>query len=197
VLAFDAPADALARWREVAAKSDVMDTGARRYTLSADSAREAASVRLAGATFVPALSLSADDVTQRFGAPAAVQAGGEGLQTWLYPDDVSARHRRQAHFQAAARCLPAAANRVLRFPDVVEDLSRPRVQKVTLAALVDQVASGKLLIPAGRVSISTTPCRRTERWNPIPPAARSWWSHDEVAVARSAASRMSVDRLRC
>lgn len=86
VLVFDAPTDALARWREGAAKSDVMDTGARRYTLSADSAHEAASVPLAGATFVPALSLSDDDVTQRFGAPAAVQAGGEGLQTWLYPD---------------------------------------------------------------------------------------------------------------
>lgn len=86
VLAFDAPSDALARWRDGAAKSDVMNTGAHRYTLSADSAREAASVRLAGATFVPALSLSADDVTQRFGAPAAVQAGDEGLQTWLYPD---------------------------------------------------------------------------------------------------------------
>lgn len=86
VLAFDAPADALERWRKGAAKADVMDTGVRRYTLSADSALEAASVRLAGATFVPALSLSADDVTQRFGAPAAVQAGGEGLQTWLYPD---------------------------------------------------------------------------------------------------------------
>ncbi len=62
------------------------DTGARRYTLSADGAREAASVRLAGATFVPALSLSADDVTQRFGAPATVLNGDEGLQTWLYPD---------------------------------------------------------------------------------------------------------------
>jgi hypothetical protein len=86
VLAFDAPADALARWRENAAKSGVMDTGAHRYSLSADSAREAASVRLVGATFVPALSLSADDVMQRFGAPATVQAGGEGLQTWLYPD---------------------------------------------------------------------------------------------------------------
>ena len=86
VLVFDAPADALARWRDGAAKSDVMDTGARRYTLSADSAREAASVRLAGATFVPALSLSADDVRQRFGAPATVLAGDEGLQTWLYPD---------------------------------------------------------------------------------------------------------------
>lgn len=86
VLAFDAPTDALARWRDGAAKSDVTDTGARRYTLSAGSAREAASARLAGATFVPALSLNADDVTQRFGAPAAVHDGDEGLQTWLYPD---------------------------------------------------------------------------------------------------------------
>lgn len=86
VLSFDAPAEALARWREGAARSDVTETGARRYTLSADGAREASSVRLAGATFVPALSLSAEDVTQRFGAPAAVQAGDEGLQTWLYPD---------------------------------------------------------------------------------------------------------------
>ncbi len=86
VLAFDAPADALARWRDGAAKSDVMDTGAHRYTLSADSAREAASARLVGATFVPTLSLSADDVAQRFGMPDAVQAGHEGLQTWLYPD---------------------------------------------------------------------------------------------------------------
>lgn len=86
VLAFDVPADALARWREGAARSDVTDTGARRYALSADGAREAASVRLAGATFVPALSLSAEDVKQRFGAPAAVQAGDDGLQTWLYPD---------------------------------------------------------------------------------------------------------------
>lgn len=86
VLAFDAPADALARWRDGAAKSDVMDTGAHRYTLSADSAREAASARLVGATFVPTLSLSAGDVTQRFGVPPSVQAGDEGLQTWLYPD---------------------------------------------------------------------------------------------------------------
>lgn len=85
VLAFDAPADALARWREGAARSEVTDSGARRFRLSADGAREAASAPLAGVTFVPSLSLGADDVSQRFGAPASVQAGEEGLQVWLYP----------------------------------------------------------------------------------------------------------------
>lgn len=116
VLAFDAPADALARWREGAVKSDVTDTGARRFTLGAAARGEAASARLAGATFLPALALSADDVTQRFGPPPAVHTAADGVQTWLYAERglaIALQPGRKAVLQVVA---PAEFERRLRAP---------------------------------------------------------------------------------
>lgn len=122
VLAFDAPPEALARWRDGAAKSDVAETGARRYTLSAAALQEAASAPLAGASFLPALALGEAELTQRFGAPAAVHAAsaaeGEqaGVQTWLYPERglaIALQPGRKAVLQYVA---PADFERRLRAP---------------------------------------------------------------------------------
>lgn len=116
VLAFDAPVDALARWRDEAVKSDVGESGARRYTLSAQALREAAPARLAGATFLPTLALTADDVSQRFGAPASVHAAADGVQTWLYPERglaIALQPGRKAVLQFVA---PAEFERRLRAP---------------------------------------------------------------------------------
>jgi|GEM_PF-512042 len=85
VLAFDAPADALRRWREQAPGSEPMDGGVRRFKLTAADRDAARGVRLAGLSFVPALRLSETDLRQRFGAPAAELAQPGGAKVLLYP----------------------------------------------------------------------------------------------------------------
>lgn len=116
VLAFDAPADAVARWRESALKSDVSDTGARRYTLAAEALREAASAKLAGASFLPSLSLTPDDVSQRFGRPAAVHTAADGVQTWLYPERGLAIALQPGSKAVLQWVAPAEFDRRLRAP---------------------------------------------------------------------------------
>ena len=85
VLAFDAPAPALRRWREQAPRSEAMSDGVRRFALRAGDRDEARRATLSGLSFVPSVRLSEADVRQRFGAPAAVVELGAGVQALLYP----------------------------------------------------------------------------------------------------------------
>ena len=85
VMAFDVPADALARWRQASPGSAAMEGGVRRLELSAEHQAEAAGVALSGLSLVPVARLSRDDVRQRFGEPAGERTLADGA-TWLaYP----------------------------------------------------------------------------------------------------------------
>ena len=86
VLAFDADASQLARWRDQAVGSQPMDGGVRRFTLRAADHDEARRVRLVGLSFIPGVRLSEADVRQRFGEPAELLAQAGGGQALLYPD---------------------------------------------------------------------------------------------------------------
>lgn len=85
VLAFEADAAQLARWREQAGGSQPMDGGVRRFTLRAADHEEARRARLVGLSFLPTVRLSDADVRQRFGPPAEVLAQPGGSQALLYP----------------------------------------------------------------------------------------------------------------
>ncbi|MBL8349280.1 MAG: hypothetical protein JNL87_03115 [Burkholderiaceae bacterium] len=85
VLAFDADANALARWRDQSGTSQPMDGGLRRFTLNPAGRDEARRARLVGLSFVPGVRLSEPDVRQRFGAPAEMLAQPGGAQVLLYP----------------------------------------------------------------------------------------------------------------
>lgn len=86
VLAFEAPDGALADWRARAPRSEAMDGGVRRFTLTAADRDAARRARLVGASFVPTLRLSEADLRQRFGAPAAELAQPGGAKVLLYPE---------------------------------------------------------------------------------------------------------------
>ena len=85
VLAFDAPAEALARWRALAPHSQAMSDGVRRFALRPADLDEARRAPLVGISFVPALRLSEADLRQRFGPPAEQRALGGGAAVLLYP----------------------------------------------------------------------------------------------------------------
>lgn len=86
VLAFEVPAEVLARWRAHAPRSAPMDDGVRRFALLAADRDEALAVQLAGLSFVPSVRLTDADVRQRFGAPAQVlPAASPGGLVLLYP----------------------------------------------------------------------------------------------------------------
>ncbi len=85
VLAFDVPAEALQRWRARAGSSEAMDGGLRRFKLNPADRDEAGRMRLVGLSFLPSVRLSADDVRQRFGAPAEVLVQPGGVSALLYP----------------------------------------------------------------------------------------------------------------
>lgn len=86
VLAFDADAAPLARWRDQAVGSQPMDGGVRRFTLRAADHDQARQARLVGLSFLPTVRLSEADVRQRFGPPAEVLVQPGGSQALLYPD---------------------------------------------------------------------------------------------------------------
>lgn len=85
VLAFEADAERLGRWRDQAGGSQPMEGGVRRFILNAAAREEARRARLVGLSFVPSVRLSEADVRQRFGAPAEVLAQPGGGQVLLYP----------------------------------------------------------------------------------------------------------------
>ena len=85
VLAFEVPAEALARWRTGAPHSQPMADGLRRFALRPADLPEARRSRLVGISLVPALHLSEADLRQRFGAPVEQRSLGAGAQALLYP----------------------------------------------------------------------------------------------------------------
>lgn len=86
VLALEAPAEALARWRSQASHSEAMSDGVRRFALRPADLVEARLAPLVGISFVPAVRLSEADLRQRFGPPAEQRALGGGAAVLLYPD---------------------------------------------------------------------------------------------------------------
>ena len=85
VLAFEVPAEALARWRAQAPRSQPMSDGVRRFALHPADQDETRRAPLIGLSFVPAVRLSEADVRQRFGPPAEQQAQGGGAAVLLFP----------------------------------------------------------------------------------------------------------------
>ena len=85
VLAFNPPADALARWRAQAPHSEAMSDGVRRFALRPADLDEARLAPLVGISFVPAVRLNESDLRQRFGPPAEQRALGGGVAVLLYP----------------------------------------------------------------------------------------------------------------
>lgn len=86
VLATDAPAAALARWQQAAARHERIDAQAERWTLRAGDLDEALRSAVTGISFLPAARLDAASLEARFGRPAERIDTGGGLQHWLYAD---------------------------------------------------------------------------------------------------------------
>jgi hypothetical protein len=88
VLAFDADAGDLARWRDDAPREPT-GNGGWRHPLKGTLADAANASPLVGVTLLPAARLDAQTLNARFGAPAEqlvdVAGQGERLQHWLYP----------------------------------------------------------------------------------------------------------------
>ncbi len=85
VLAFEPPADALARWRDQAVRSEAMADGVRRFVLRPADLDEARRALMVGISFVPTVRLSDADVRQRFGPPAELRPLAAGAAVLLYP----------------------------------------------------------------------------------------------------------------
>lgn len=84
LLAFDAPPEALARWRE-ALPGTPTESGGRQHALTDAALADLAASPLAGLSFIPAAQLDAGILSARFGPPAERIDGGERLEHWLYP----------------------------------------------------------------------------------------------------------------
>jgi hypothetical protein len=115
VLAFEAPAAELARWRERAPKSEPMEGGVRRFALDAAAREEAARAPLSGISFVPTLKLTEADVRQRFGPPRGEVAQGDG-KVLLYPERGLAAHVAEGRRAVLQYVAPAEFERRLRAP---------------------------------------------------------------------------------
>lgn len=85
VLAFEVPAEALARWRAQAARSQAMNDGVRRFALRPADLDEARRAPLVGISFVPVVRLTEADLRQRFGPPTEQRALDGGAAVLLYP----------------------------------------------------------------------------------------------------------------
>ena len=71
--------------RDRAAKTDHLETGIRKFTLSEADQLRADALPLAGIVFVPSARLDDAVILQRFGAPAERIRQGETLEHFLYP----------------------------------------------------------------------------------------------------------------
>lgn len=86
VLTLQAPADAIARMRQRALKSEFMESTTRKYTLSPADRQSAAAYAITALAFIPQANLDAAMVIDRFGTPAARRRVGEDAEHFLYPD---------------------------------------------------------------------------------------------------------------
>jgi hypothetical protein len=78
--------DTVARFRQRAVKSEYMDGSTRKYTLQRDDLALAGRAPIAGITFIPVVSLDAETVRKRFGAPAERIRVDERVEHFLYPE---------------------------------------------------------------------------------------------------------------
>lgn len=85
LLTLGASRDELEAMRARAAKAEYMETGTRKYLLDDADRDRADQMRLQAIAFIPAASLDADVVLQRFGQPAERIRQGETLEHFLYP----------------------------------------------------------------------------------------------------------------
>lgn len=84
LLAFDAPAELLAGWRDRLPGTPIA-SGGRRHALTQAAMDALAASALVGLSFIPAAQLDAQVLGARFGAPAERIASGDRLEHWLYP----------------------------------------------------------------------------------------------------------------
>jgi len=86
VLAADMDIDLINSMRENAAKTDVLETGARKYVLSEEDYAQALSAVIQSIACVPAVNLDHDIIIKRFGEPDEIISKNNGVTHYLYPD---------------------------------------------------------------------------------------------------------------
>lgn len=85
VLASDATAASVERWRSRAVRRETIDAQAQRWQLHPDDRAEAMRSAVAGLSFLPASRVDAATLLARFGAAAEVLPGEGRTRHWLYP----------------------------------------------------------------------------------------------------------------
>ena len=85
VLVADVGRETIAQLRQRAVKAKYMDSSTRKYILQQDDLAFAWRAPIAGITFIPAVSLDAETVLKRFGAPAERIRVDEQVEHFLYP----------------------------------------------------------------------------------------------------------------
>lgn len=85
VLASDAVAASVERWRSRAVRRETIDAQAQRWQLHPDDRAEALRSGVAGLSFLPASRVDAATLQARFGAAAEVLPGDGRIRHWLYP----------------------------------------------------------------------------------------------------------------
>lgn len=85
VLVADVGRETIAQLRQRAVKAEYMDSSTRKYILQQDDLAFAWRAPIAGITFIPAVSLDAETVLKRFGAPAERIRVDEQVEHFLYP----------------------------------------------------------------------------------------------------------------
>ena len=86
VLAADMDADAISSMRENAAKTDVLETGARKYVLSEEDHAQAFGAVIQSIACIPAVNLDHDIIIKRFGEPVELVQKNNGLTHYFYPE---------------------------------------------------------------------------------------------------------------
>jgi hypothetical protein len=85
VVVADLDAETIRRFRERAAKTAYMDSGARKFTLRSEDLPVARQARIVTITFVPSANFDEETALKRFGAPAERVRVGEHAEHFLYP----------------------------------------------------------------------------------------------------------------
>ena len=85
VLAADMDIELINSMRENAAKTDVLETGARKYVLSEEDYAQAFDAVIQSIACIPAVNLDHDIIIKRFGEPGELIQKNNGLTHYLYP----------------------------------------------------------------------------------------------------------------
>jgi hypothetical protein len=117
VLATDADAAALARWRDAAGRRETVNADSQRWALAEDDRAQALRSAIAGLSFVPASRPDEAVLLARFGPPTERLDDAQGNQHWLYPERGLALTRQPASGQLVMQLTaPADFERRLRAP---------------------------------------------------------------------------------